>query len=274
MNFYHEKRNEAISKSTHAFNSNSLRQAGLRSFDVHVSWIALFFSHFNWGYYVLAKIFWPSHNGFFNFDSAPNFTPNRVKSCKLTNYLSSRACRPQGCKVHLKNHDFLAQSFNESLRLFFMWPWFILDYEVDFTEISRNTIKIQQIREQLPPGLSLWMLCGLDLLFPMLMLHGKAADSGNFSCKKLPLVFRPVLPIVLKTKLRKPWKINRTRESSKPVVSSKMSSENVVPKRRNIARMQNIRCMVALISSTLEIHSTAFVISHFWFDKKSANQVQ
>lgn len=120
-----------------------------------------------------------------------------------------------------------------------------------------------QILKLLPPGRSLWMLCGLDLLFPMLMSHGKSKSSGNFSCKKLPLVFRPVLPIVLKTKLRKPWKRNRTRESSKPVVNSKISSENVAPRSRNIDKTQNTRCMAerTLMSFALYINGTA-LLSH------------
>lgn len=98
-------------------------------------------------------------------------------------------------------------------------------------------------QHRLPPGRSLWMLCGRTLLLPKLTSHGNFAESGNFSCRKLPLVLRPVWPIVLKTKLRKRWNKNRKRGSSNFVVSSKISCDNDGPRTTKIKIAQRFGCI-------------------------------
>lgn len=91
------------------------------------------------------------------------------------------------------------------------------------------------------------MLLGRTLLRPTLTSHGNAALSGNFSCRKAPRVFCPVLPIELKTSARKPWNRNRKRGSSSRVVSSKISWENVGPRTTSTTIAQNVRCMMMLL---------------------------
>lgn len=99
-------------------------------------------------------------------------------------------------------------------------------------------------QKKLPAGRSLWMLDGRTLLFPILMSHGNADESGNFSCRKLPVVFWPVFPIELKTKSRKRWNRNRRRGSSSLVVSSKMSCDNVGARATKNRIAQRRRCIL------------------------------
>lgn len=130
-------------------------------------------------------------------------------------------------------------------------------------------------RNRLPPGRSLWMLCGHTLLLPMLTSHGNAAESGNFSCKKLPFFFLSVRPIVLNTKFRNPWNKKRTRGSSSLVVSSKISWEIVEAKASRTRITCKLRMSIKISNSLWHDcrSASSYVISHTKSDFNRLRQV-